>query len=157
MRHANHLHVPGGWWKRNLTLREACEIIQMWLKTGVPLLVDKPLEWFPWNAVLPAFCCLFWGTRITPFIFRSTAYIYILCCLSWTLTIEEWKTEQQLFAKAVSVNSSASFRRKDVRKANLLRVWSWLRINAGGVPNTCKSNVLSLFGEGGSGGRVSNT
>ena len=25
-------------------------------------------------------------------------------------------------------------------KYNILRVWSWLRTNAGGVPNTCKSN-----------------
>ena len=23
------------------------------------------------------------------------------------------------------------------------RVWSWLRINAGGMPNTCKSNGLA--------------
>ena len=25
----------------------------------------------------------------------------------------------------------------------LLRVWSWLRMNAGGVPNTCKSSAWS--------------
>ena len=32
----------------------------------------------------------------------------------------------------------------------LSRVWSWLRTNAGGVPNTCKSNekfINDLFGE----------
>ena len=39
----------------------------------------------------------------------------------------------------------------------LLRVWSWLRTNAGGVPNTCKSSEWSSFGNGFSGGRVSNT
>ena len=26
----------------------------------------------------------------------------------------------------------------------LWRVWSWLRVNAGGVPNTCKSNDEAL-------------
>lgn len=26
-----------------------------------------------------------------------------------------------------------------------MRVWSWLRMNAGGVPNTCKSNALYLI------------
>ena len=51
------------------------------------------------------------------YLFRSMSFMLLS-----TLTIEEWKTEQQLFVKAVSVNSSASFRRKDVRKANLLRV-----------------------------------
>ena len=29
---------------------------------------------------------------------------------------------------------------------NFLRVWSWLRTNAGGVPNTCKSNGVSPSG-----------
>ena len=44
-----------------------------------------------------------------------------------------------------------------------LRVWSWLRTNAGGAPNTCKSNgvyYLEPFGVTNfklSGGRVSNT
>ena len=37
---------------------------------------------------------------------------------------------------------------------NFLRVWSWLRTNAGGVPNTCKSNGVP-FGVL-SGERVSN-
>ena len=42
------------------------------------------------------------------------------------------------------------------------RVWSWLRMNAGGVPNTCKSNGLHIEWDFGwrifevSGGRVSN-
>ena len=27
---------------------------------------------------------------------------------------------------------------------NFLRVWSWLRTNAGGVPNTCKSNGVMI-------------
>ena len=42
-----------------------------------------------------------------------------------------------------------------------LRVWSWLRMNAGGVPNTCKSNealfkILRMIDWWLSGGRVSN-
>ena len=42
-----------------------------------------------------------------------------------------------------------------------LRVWSWLRMNAGGVPNTCKSNeapylILRMKVWWLSGGRVSN-
>ena len=40
---------------------------------------------------------------------------------------------------------------------NFLRVWSWLRTNAGGVPNTCKSNGDKDFGFYLSGARVSNT
>ena len=36
------------------------------------------------------------------------------------------------------------------------RVWSWLRTNAGGVPNTCKSNGDIYFGRYLSGARVSN-
>ena len=36
------------------------------------------------------------------------------------------------------------FKKHDFRASalryNFLRVWSWLRTNAGGVPNTCKSN-----------------
>ena len=36
------------------------------------------------------------------------------------------------------------------------RVWSWLRTNAGGVPNTCKSNGARDFGPLLSGERVSN-
>ena len=39
---------------------------------------------------------------------------------------------------------------------NFLRVWSWLRTNAGGVPNTCKSNGAKPFGTLLSGERVSN-
>ena len=37
-----------------------------------------------------------------------------------------------------------------------MRVRSWLRINAGGVLNTCKSNGVRGFGPVLSGGRVSN-
>ena len=37
-----------------------------------------------------------------------------------------------------------------------IRVWSWLRTNAGGVLNTCKSNEDEDFGFHSSGGRVSN-
>ena len=37
------------------------------------------------------------------------------------------------------------------------RVRSWLRMNAGGAPNTCKSNGRSALGRRGSGERLSNT
>ena len=43
-----------------------------------------------------------------------------------------------------------------------MRVRSWLRMNAGGVPNTCKSNEATIYDPFGvtscrlSGGRVSN-
>ena len=49
-----------------------------------------------------------------------------------------------------------------LRKVLIMRVRSWLRMNAGGVPNTCKSNEM-LIGKLrpedklSSGGRVSNT
>ena len=39
----------------------------------------------------------------------------------------------------------------------LWRVWSWLRTNAGGVLNTCKSNGKALLAGYSSGERVSNT
>ena len=52
-----------------------------------------------------------------------------------------------------------SSKKKESREQDIVwdkqwRVWSWLRMNAGGVPNTCKSNslILSVSGE-----RVSNT
>ena len=34
-----------------------------------------------------------------------------------------------------------------VLRYNFSRVWSWLRTNAGGAPNTCKSNGDTLFTE----------
>ncbi len=43
-----------------------------------------------------------------------------------------------------------------VLRYNLLRVWSWLRTNAGGMPNTCKSNGREELAPQVSGGRVSN-
>ena len=47
-----------------------------------------------------------------------------------------------------------------VKELNL-RVWSWLRTNAGGMPNTCKSNgislVVAILSNLFSGERVSNT
>ena len=47
------------------------------------------------------------------------------------------------------------FKSKDLRY-NFLRVWSWLRTNAGGVPNTCKSNGRGELAPWVSGERVSN-
>ena len=39
--------------------------------------------------------------------------------------VERFKTSQAKFWTGINLN---------------MRVWSWLRMNAGGVPNTCKSN-----------------
>ena len=39
--------------------------------------------------------------------------------------------------------TSITFDSQEKRKINfLLRVWSWLRMNAGGMPKTCKSNEV---------------
>ena len=59
------------------------------------------------------------------------------------------------------VNSQTTNRA--IQITHYMRVWSWLRMNAGGVPNTCKSNevlLIEFFGTTSlkpSGGRVSNT
>ena len=45
---------------------------------------------------------------------------------------------------------------KYVKQTFYLRVWSWLRMNAGGVLNTCKSNGPEELAPKVSGGRVSN-
>ena len=37
-----------------------------------------------------------------------------------------------------------NYLRNQVLDTILLRVWSWLRMNAGGVPNTCKSSGIYL-------------
>ena len=71
--------------------------------------------------------------------------------LVWSLKIEQIKYKvknQQFFMSKFLELKWLNF---------LLRVWSWLRTNAGGVPNTCKSSDEVLFGEWISGGRVSNT
>ena len=59
--------------------------------------------------------------------------------------------EQRQF---ISLKLSLSFNKIDLRNFGslntiLLRVWSWLRMNAGGVLNTCKSNgeLLTEFSD----------
>ena len=44
------------------------------------------------------------------------------------------------------VFSSSFVRRKNTKNEKISwRVWSWLRTNAGGMPNTCKSNEISFL------------
>ena len=75
-----------------------------------------------------------------------------------------WKNFREQNLKTVNqktkLESQTSGRKafwKSFRLFNM-RVWSWLRMNAGGVPNTCKSNGLGLKPSDFrvSGGRVSN-
>ena len=60
--------------------------------------------------------------------------------------------------EATRINSKQCQIKLAGKKLFNMRVWSWLRMNAGGVPNTCKSNGIYMkpsdckF----SGGRVSN-
>ena len=66
--------------------------------------------------------------------------------------------EREAFAK--SKNNFLTTNRKSQSAFSIKlywRVWSWLRTNAGGVPNTCKSSEEIPFGDEPSGGRVSNT
>lgn len=47
------------------------------------------------------------------------------------------------YFRFITIDSYGEFATIDLIDTNfhiLWRVWSWLRVNAGGVPNTCKSN-----------------
>ena len=52
----------------------------------------------------------------------------------------------EMFSRQFLLRAGKQIKRSDFRvsqealRYDLLRVWSWLRMNAGGVPNTCKSN-----------------
>ena len=52
----------------------------------------------------------------------------------------------EMFSRQFLLRAGKRIKRSDFRaqkwalRYDLLRVWSWLRMNAGGVPNTCKSN-----------------
>ena len=66
-----------------------------------------------------------------------------------TFSTQVLKVSQQNNVRAVA--------RKSSFKQLNLRVWFWLRMNAGGVLNTCKSNGQKELAPFVSGGRVSNT
>ena len=70
-----------------------------------------------------------------------------------------WKTTITAKRKCVRLSQMLFVERRVIY--HNLRVWSWLRMNAGGVPNTCKSNEalpgnLRRNRKWLSGGRVSN-
>ena len=64
-----------------------------------------------------------------------------------------WRQKRPKSSKKESQRKTGGMK----RRINM-RVWSWLRMNAGGVPNTCKSNGHNLKPSENyvSGGRVSN-
>ena len=82
-------------------------------------------------------------------------------------TITPWTIINGLFKRFWTNNSQRKFLSNIARsklfknliwallwefRYNFLRVWSWLRTNAGGVPNTCKSNGAILEDPSGSEG-----
>ena len=71
--------------------------------------------------------------------------------LNWLTNAHENRSEVHFN----SVFMSCSKERKNSRSN--YRVWSWLRLNAGGMLYTCKSNGSTDFGLVASGERVSNT
>ena len=58
----------------------------------------------------------------------------------WFCRNENLKWEPNLNSKYGNERTSESWRSSDPRSTILTRVRSWLRMNAGGVPNTCKSS-----------------
>ena len=82
-------------------------------------------------------------------------------------SLNSWAEIKDGSWKKLSVKSKSNFRRQSFKREpkklqlkNLKwRVWSWLRLNAGGRLNTCKSNGngRKLASWLTSGGRVSNT
>ena len=66
---------------------------------------------------------------------------YITCALRKKEVAEKWslKTEQNVNFKLGN--------KTDLKliKIKFLRVWSWLRMNAGGMPKTCKSYEVALW------------
>ena len=85
-----------------------------------------------------------WKNLLTKLMNKSS----ILICAN-EVEIQRWrdwslKTEQKLNTKERQLfYKKRSFRDLKNKSQIKWRVWSWLRINAGGVPNTCKSNEES--------------
>jgi hypothetical protein len=73
----------------------------------------------------------------------------------WMFIVICTKTLSASVDKAIRIHWAETF---GFQKNFNWRVWSWLRLNAGGRPNTCKSsgNTRELASEVTSGGRVSN-
>ena len=69
----------------------------------------------------------------------------------WQIYGFVWSVSEKQPTKILELIARSKWFRKwfEARKRfryNFLRVWSWLRTNAGGVPNTCKSNGVSPSG-----------
>ena len=73
-----------------------------------------------------------------------------------------WRTTNQKIGSFKTVDFSETENLTSAMTNLNMRVWSWLRMNAGGVLNTCKSNEAHIYDPFGvtnmwlSGGRVSN-
>ena len=97
----------------------------------------------------------YWGGVIRFRIKNLRSLIVSLCDNlapgQWVLFI----TVPQGIAK--STESQDSWTSEKIYQNLYRRVWSWLRVNAGGVVKTCKSNEKRTFGFVDSGERVRNT
>ena len=86
-------------------------------------------------------------------------YNWVLASSEHTEPWKRYRKERSAINKTVIPKSELEDQETDLRDKGLNgRVWSWLRTNAGGVPNTCKSSgdMRELAPECFSGGRVSN-
>ena len=121
------------------------EHVPFWMLFGV----SAALRWIGWHVIVfNFFGFLFltpsgWGDCIflcSNFLDASMSLLWfvVVCFFCWVSG----------FSRPVSDFCSEIF---------LWRVWSWLRTNAGGVLNTCKSNGKALLAGYSSGERVSNT
>ena len=62
-----------------------------------------------------------------------------MCRASWFNSRQQtFLTSKQYASKQIELNN------RKIVLTFIMRVWSWLRTNAGGVPNTCKSNASFL-------------
>ena len=65
----------------------------------------------------------------------KTFDILLVHCKKCMMIFENWaKCQFNLVRNKIN---------KRLKKSIYLRVWSWLRINAGGMPKTCKSNEVA--------------
>ena len=79
----------------------------------------------------------------------------VVLCTSSLESNEPWKRYREKKRKRQSINLSYCYSKEELNGLNI-RVWSWLRMNAGGVLNTFKSNGRRELAPLASGGRVSN-
>ena len=64
-----------------------------------------------------------------------------MCRASWFNSRQQtFLNSKQYASKQIELNN------RKIVLTFIMRVWSWLRTNAGGVPNTCKSYAFSFTG-----------